>query len=227
MNLLRETTDLNSLYTRELEKIGPLFKGYPWEVKYAYAMWCGQMYYFIRNATRLLAAAAARLDVSNDSLHWAFGDHIQGEKHHEKLLVNDLMRMGFKVDDFPEFPEIATVYQTAFYMIDYQNPAALYGTILYLESLSLTWLPAIFDRCQALYGKTATTFLRVHVAEDVDHIGKAFRVIDSMNPDQCLAVQNGIILASTTYYQFMERLTQVQAFLLENQSVTVESAEVD
>jgi len=201
---------LNALNTRELDKVGPLFLEYPWEKKEAYVMWCGQMYYFISNATRLLAAAAARLSVDNDSLHWAFGDHIQGEKHHEKLLVNDVTRLGFKISDISEFPEIAAVYQTAFYMIEHKNPAALYGTILYLESLSLTWLPEVFRKCESLYGKVATTFLRVHVAEDVDHIENAYKVIEAMSDEQKVAVQNGVILASSTYFQFMRRLCAEQ-----------------
>lgn len=206
MHLLTSPLNLQDLYKSEQEKIGPFFTHYPWEDKRAYAMWCGQMYYFIREATRLLAAAAARLSVKHDHLHWAYADHIQGEKNHEKLLENDLRRLGFKIQDFPEMPEIATVYQTAFYMIDYVNPASLYGTILFLESLSLTWLPDIFKKSESLYGQAATSFMRVHVGEDVEHIDKAFKTIAKMNEEQQLAVQNGLILASTTYYQFMRRL---------------------
>ena len=60
VTLLREPIDLKQLYKQELDKIDPYFADYPWEDKRYYAMWCGQMYYFIRNATRLLAAAAAK-----------------------------------------------------------------------------------------------------------------------------------------------------------------------
>jgi hypothetical protein len=111
MVLPAQILELKNLYLSEQDRLDPHFDKYPWEEKEAYIVWCGQMYYFIRNATRLLASAAARLGVDNDQLHWSFCDHIQEEKHHEKLLVNDLRRLDSCVEDIPEYPEVAAVYQ--------------------------------------------------------------------------------------------------------------------
>ncbi|MBX2986969.1 MAG: iron-containing redox enzyme family protein [Bdellovibrionaceae bacterium] len=198
-----------------LTTLDRIFKDSPWEDPRFYAQWCGQFFYFVAHATRLLAASAARLDLTNDPLHIRFLDHCQEEKHHEQLFLNDLKALGYRIEDLPEFPMTAQLYQSQYYLIDYKDPIALFGSIFYLEGMSLTSGPEVYERVKKAHGDAATTFLRVHVSEDMDHIEKAKAALRQLS-DRQLEIVEWSLKQTASIYEAIMKETLATYHRLEN-----------
>lgn len=177
-------TRLFSAHNDLMESLDRVLMSCPWEDPRFYAVWCGQFYYFVAHATRLLAASAARLGLDRDALHIRFLDHCQEEKHHEKLFLKDLAELGYGIEAIPEFPMTAQLYQSQYYLIDYKDPIALFGSIFYLEGMSLSSGPEIYRRVKAAHGDACCNFVRVHVSDDQDHIEKAKAALRLLTPEQ-------------------------------------------
>ncbi len=163
-----------------------------------YADWLGQFFYFVAHATRLLAASAARLPFNRDTLHIRFIDHCQEEKHHEKLILEDLKALGYNIEDIPELPITAQLYQSQYYLIDYHDPVALFGCILYLEGMSLHSGKQIYQTVRTHFGEPASSFVRVHTQDDITHIDKAKKALQPLTAKEAELVmwsmrQNAVI----------------------------------
>lgn len=175
-----------------LSTLDEMFRAAPWEDPKFYAMWCAQTYYFVSNSTRLLAAGAARLPVSRDVQHIRFINHCQEEKHHEVLIQRDLEALGFSVEDIPELPMTAQLYQSQFYLIEHHDPVALFGNIFYMEGMSLSSGPGVYERTRKAFGDKATTFLKVHVSNDIGHMEKAKAVLRTLTEPQLDLVERSL-----------------------------------
>lgn len=181
---------------------------FPWEYQPAYAAWCGQFYFFVCHATRLLAASAARLGVDRDELHVRFLDHMQEEKHHEKLFEMDLKAMNYSIEGLKEWTITSQLYQSQYYLVEHESPMALLGNIFYLEGMSIYSGPEILTRTLAAHGSKACSFMRVHVSEDCDHVAKATNALAKLNPADLAAVRKSH--AQTTYI-FEQLMAEIMA----------------
>jgi hypothetical protein len=195
------------IHEEKMSVISKILSDFPWESKQAYSLWCGQFYYFVCHATRLLAASAAHLGLDKDPLHIRFLDHMQEEKHHEKLFERDLTNMGFDVTEFKEWPVTAQLYQSQYYLIDYVNPLALLGSIFYLEGLSICSGPELLERTLRAHGDGACTFLKVHVGEDIDHIEKAKNALKQLNENEIRAVTMSYEQTAFLFENLMQEIT--------------------
>lgn len=166
----------------EIKKLEKIILAGPWENPRFYGDFLAQTYYYVCHSTRLLGLAASRLYIDRDSLHRRFAEHIGEEKSHERLAVADLRALGMKLENFPELPVTRAFYETQYYKIERQDPTALLGYILLLEVLSVKVGPALHQRTKAAHGERASSFLRIHVEEDVDHVAKALTQVDGL-PD--------------------------------------------
>lgn len=189
-----------------METLNVVSRQAPWEDREFYANWVGQFYYFVAHATRLLAASAARLTMDRDALHIRFLDHCQEEKHHEKLLLKDLEEMGRSIDEFPESPTVAHLYQSQYYLIDYRDPIALFGSVFYLEGLSLHSGLEIYGRLKKVHGDDACNFIRVHVTEDQDHMEKAHAALRTLPPDQLQLIDWSMRQTAGIYISLIQEL---------------------
>jgi hypothetical protein len=178
----------------------------PWENRDYYAHWCGQSYYLVAHATRMLAASAARLPLDRDDAHMRFIDHCQEEKHHEKLYENDLKFMGRKVQEFEEHPLTSSLYQSQYYLLDYKDAIAPMGGIFYLEGVSVYSGNMLLDRCVKAHGEKACTFLTVHIHDDQDHMKKAEMLLSKMTPAELAVVKTSYHQFSYAYMQFLKEL---------------------
>ncbi|HEY4012269.1 MAG TPA: iron-containing redox enzyme family protein [Polyangiaceae bacterium] len=155
--------------------------GFPWTDRAAYADWLAQTYYYVSHSTRLLASAAARfgLDAAGNALHNRFAAHMSEEKKHELLALHDIKHLGYSLDRLPERPAARMFYEPQYFKIEHESPMALFGYILPLEAAGPLLGRGVMANVTQAFGSSAATFLKVHVNEDVDHLEKAFQMLES------------------------------------------------
>jgi pyrroloquinoline quinone (PQQ) biosynthesis protein C len=156
---------------------------FPWEAKPAYAGWLAQTYFYVRHSTRLLASAAARfgLDNRSNAFHVRFGAHIGEERSHEKLVLHDLKQLGVAAHTLRELDSTRMFYETQYYKIEHIGPYAVYGYILLLEATGPVCGDAIIKRVTQAYGPSCASFLKLHAAEDVDHVQRALDMVGQLD----------------------------------------------
>lgn len=189
-----------------LTKLDRMFLEAPWEDPKFYAMWCAQTYYFVSQSTRLLAAGAARLSVARDAQHIRFINHCQEEKHHEVLIQRDLEHLGYSLDAIPELPMTSQLYQSQFYLIEYHDPVALFGNIFYMEGMSLSSGPQVYERVRKAFGDKATTFLKVHVSNDIGHMEKAKAILRGLTEPQLHLVERSLWQTTAIYESMLSEM---------------------
>lgn len=198
--------ELKQAYQQAMERADGPMNTLNWESKEEYGDWMAQMYYFLCHATRLLCASGARLTMKDDAIHMRMIDHCQQEKTHERMAIRDLAALGYKFTDFPEYPATATVYQSQYYLIDYMDPCALFGCILYLEGLSLHAGKTAYQRVKKAHGDKASLFLRTHTQEDEDHIDQAFAIIGECNEEQLKAALWSLKICDFAYFEMLNEI---------------------
>jgi thiaminase len=155
---------------------------FPWSSRRAYGDWLAQTYYYVRHSTRLLAAAAARFpfDERGSALHYRFAAHIIEEKRHELLALHDLKKLGLELDQFEERHSTRMFYETQYYKIEHQAPSVLFGYIIPLEAIAAAQGSQISAAVTAAFGPKCDSFLKVHGADDIEHLEKALRIIETV-----------------------------------------------
>ena len=201
-----QDSSLKDLTSEELNKILEMWTDYPWENKDAYVEFISNMYYVLSQSCRLLAAAAARCDLDMDVFHHRFIEHAHEEKNHEKLITHDLKALGEQLA--PGLPSITPFWQCQFYMVEHISPLSLFGYILYLENLSLFDGNArrAYQRCVKAHGPKATTYLRIHIEEDVDHVDKLFDYLGKLPKNEVNKVRESLLISSSLYKNFFSEL---------------------
>lgn len=150
------------------------YESMPWDQKEFYANYLAQTFYYVRHSTRILALSAGRLSYEKDQkIHLRFLKHLGEEANHEKLALNDLKFLGYKLQDFDELNSTRFFYEPQYYKIEHQHPLALMGYILFLEVLAQNVCPPLSAKLTNLYGKKSATFLLVHGEEDPSHVEEA------------------------------------------------------
>ncbi len=196
-----QLNELLDYHNKAMLQTQSLLRQCPWENSDFYADWCAQGYYFVCHATRILAASAARTGIERDHLHIRFLDHSQEEKHHEKLYERDLAAMGRSISEFSEMPATAFLYQCQYYLLEHKDPIAPMGGIFYLEGVSVFSGVEIYERVKGRFGAEASTFLKVHVHDDEDHIKKAKQILGSMSPSELKVTSESYKLFHHAYEQ--------------------------
>ena len=166
-----------------LDELGNVVQATPWEDRAVYGAFLAQTYYYVCHSTRLLALAASRFRFSEEKIHRRFVKHATEEMSHEMLALRDLQQLGMTVDEYPEFPSTRAFYQTQYYMIEHVSPWSFWGYILMLEGLALTRGAWLYDQVRRHHGEAAASFIKVHAAEDIEHMAEAEKALQAL-PDQ-------------------------------------------
>jgi pyrroloquinoline quinone (PQQ) biosynthesis protein C len=182
---------------------------FPWADKQAYAGWLEQTYFYVRHSTRLLAAAAARfgLDSRSNALHVRFGAHIGEERSHEKLVLRDLEQLGVPSEKLRELNSTRMLYETQYYKIEHIDPCAVYGYILMLEATGPLCGDAIVARVTQAHGPRCASFLKLHAAEDVDHVQKALEMVAQLDPTTHEAVLQNLHQSGQAYCLMLNEIS--------------------
>lgn len=156
-----------------------------------YATWLAQAYYFVKHSTPMLALSAG-YSAENREYHARCLIHLSEEKGHDKMLLNDLKIMGFDIVSFPELPSTQALYQTQYFWIQHRSPTSFLGYIVLLEGLAIHAGKSVLNQV----GKMPATFLKLHAEEDVDHLQKAYKIIEALpKSEQDLILQNAELAA--------------------------------
>ena len=184
-----QNNTLATTYEDVMLKLGQAVDEFPWENLHAYSMWLSQTYYYVRHSTRLIALSSASIGLENQDFHWRLNAHLDEEKGHEKMCLNDLKHLSRELG--PEVVPTSAFYQCQYYWITRQDPLAFWGYVLMLEGLAAKHGPRLGERLREAYGAKGISFVKVHAEEDQDHIVKAIEYAQKMKPDvQALVIQN-------------------------------------
>ena len=185
-------------------------KQFPWTDRAAYMGWLAQTYYYVRHSTRLLASAAARFPFNRqgDTLHVRFGAHIGEEKRHELLCVHDIQVLGGSIEACPELLATRMFYEPQYYKVEHLAPSVLLGYILPLEVIAPQSGAAIIEHVTSAFGNKSASFLKVHAAEDVDHVQKALALLDALPPNERSWIEDNMRQTALAYVNILGAITR-------------------
>jgi Iron-containing redox enzyme len=185
--------NIKRIYKKHMDSLADVVANYPWDNVEAYAQWLSQTYHYVKYSTRLLTLSSTHVPLDNLPLHNRFIDHAKEERNHEVLLIKDLQAIKRNITDYPEHYPAASLYQSQFYWIQFQDPNAFFGYILFFEGLGSLHCGTMYKEAIKHHGEKAGIFLKVHHEEDQDHIVKAFSQIEKFTSHtQSLVIQNFI-----------------------------------
>lgn len=185
-------------YNAEIKKVRAVFESVPWENPKVYAEFLAQTFFYATHTTRILALAGIRQPLENHDLHLRFLSHAGEERGHDKMLINDLKRLGRTLSEFKCAPATAALFQSQYYWIEHVNPNALFGYILLLEGLSLECGPHLYERTVNSH-KGSTTYLKVHIEEDEGHVELNFKNIEKMSAKDLEWIEENLRQTSEFY----------------------------
>lgn len=185
--------------TKEMQQTSKIITEFPWEDPKAYAMWLVQTFHMVNHSTRLVALAGAYTPIHQNNLHARFVDHSAEERGHEKVCISDLKALGYEVADFPQLYQSASMYQVQYFWIQHRGPTSFFGYTLALECLAEHFGPDLYRRTKEAHGEKAAKFLKLHSAEDIEHIQAAFQQIETLTPDELKLVHENLELSSGLY----------------------------
>jgi hypothetical protein len=202
---------MKKIIEREIQALDQAIGPFSAADKTSYAWWLSQTHYFVCHSTRLLALAASRFGRSDEELHFRFAEHIGEERGHEHMATRDLKALGFKLADYDELPETQAFYQSQYYWIEHVDPIAFFGYILCLEAFSVNSGIRLYKEALAAFGDRATVFMKVHTEEDVDHLGKAVRLVEGLSPEKQQIVLKNFRLSCRLYAAVYEAILKQSA----------------
>lgn len=197
-------------YNTQIEMLGKRFEQFPWEKPDKYACWLAQTYYFVKNSTRLITLTGSLFNHEFEEYHQRFTEYSSEEANHDIMALSDLKKLGYDISSIPELPETSSFWQSQYYWIMAQHPISFYGYILSLEGLAVTVAPKVYERVKSVYGAKGTTFLKVHVAEDIGHMENAMKFINKIPATYHPYVINNLKECCSKYSQILTRAAEFE-----------------
>lgn len=145
-----------------------------------YANWLAQTYYFVRHSTALLGYSLPHL--KSDDLRHHFEKHLGEETRHDLVALKDLQKMKRSISEFQEYNVTQAFYQNQYYRIMFEGGTSLLGYILFLEGIAVHWGKDFYQEVKNTH--QGTSFLRVHVEEDPEHLEGAIKTILSLSQQE-------------------------------------------
>lgn len=188
------------------ESLDPLIQAYKeidWDNQKVYEQYLAQTYYYTFHSTRMLAYAASLTNTAQDGYYKRSIKHISEEQGHEKMALNDLIKMGGKLENYPELPTTKAFWQAQYYYIN-KNNTSLLGYILSLEWLAVEAFPEVYEKVKRLYGPQSSHFIRVHAEEDPEHVDECFEQIDTLTENDKKLVLENFVQSCRMFTLFMK-----------------------
>ena len=192
-----------------VERGGIAVLTFPWENKTAYGNWLAQTYYFVRHTTSFLGLTASRFGHWRRDLQYRQIHHLRGEANHDLLLLKDLEVLGLNLEVFPELAETASLYQSQYYFIEHEHPAAHYAYAFFLEGLAATKIELFYGRLERTYSPDAYGFLRVHMIEDRDHFEEGLSALDFLSEPEVDAFRRNLHQTAYLYIQMLGHIERI------------------
>lgn len=200
---MNSTKDIRATMIERINMMQKTLDTLPWKDRDFYAIWLSQTYYYVRNATRVLAKAAYHCPYEEEDLHKRLIQSIIEEKSHEIMATNDLAGIGRDIKDYPEFASTMTYHQTLLRLIDCYGSYALPGYFVVLEGLGALGTDEIYDSLVAEFGKESVQFLRVHGRVDKHHFDDGVEYIKSLPQAKQDVIMNAAMISSDLYNKML------------------------
>lgn len=182
-------------------------KKFPWHDKLAYAAWLANSYHYANNSTRILALVAGTMPMHLTKLSNRFIQHAAEEKGHERLLENDIAKLGFKVSEIAISPTMQIYYRSLYYWsTSAGSPVGLIGWILSLEALATNLGGWIYTEINKYHGSNCASFLKVHSDADPEHVEKALEVVKLLDNTEARIVADANAMYSATYINILNEI---------------------
>lgn len=172
-----------------------------------YANWLAQTYYFVSHSVRLSALGASKLDVDHP-LSKRMVAHTREEAGHHILAKRDIEALGRKLEDFPQLGVTSAFYQAQYYVVLFEDPSHLIGQILMLEAVSVELGAWMYDLVLRKHGDAATRFVKVHAAEDQDHVRHAIAAVNALSDTQRKGVEKNFRQACEMYFLILRSIKE-------------------
>jgi hypothetical protein len=189
--------------------MGAAVQSFTWENPVAYGYWLAQTYYFVRHTTSFLGLTASRFGHWQRDRQYRQIRHLAGESGHDQLLVNDLKTLGREFRDFPELPETSALYQSQYYFIDHEQPAAHFAYAYVLEGLAAKKIQLIYPRLTTIYPPEACRFLHVHMIEDQEHFEDGLDILDDLTAPEASSFLRNLQQTSYFYIAMLDHIQRV------------------
>lgn len=205
---------LEVAFDRRLKSLERAVDAFPWTDAQAYAYWLAQQYALVRHTTTYLALLAGASGVRRPDDHARALAHLREETGHEALLLSDLKALGQDVASFPELVPTTLLYQTQYYWLLREDPAAHAGYALMLEGLAARKAKALAAIVESAHGKSACGFLRVHASEDERHYAEGIAHLATQPREVLVGVLANLERSQELYQQMLELVAQKAAAAL-------------
>ena len=210
-NLLTEAT---SRYRHQMEALPQLqaMLGGNFS-KSSYAKFLIELYPIVSNFCPLMAAAAGRCaDRYANLRHYLYG-HIEHEKDHETMVINDLEQIGYRCDDLPREnpgPAARAMLAYNYYAIDRIDPHYVIGMLYVLELMSSGYASNIAQSISRAIDHPMTrgfSFLDSHGTLDDDHLADLIGLIQSIESPEL--VEKVVDSVDMNFYLFRQVISDL------------------
>jgi pyrroloquinoline quinone (PQQ) biosynthesis protein C len=198
--------ELKEIFEIEQKKLEEIRKAFPWDNQEAYINWLVNTYEYALNTSKILATTGGRLPGEKNVVSNRFIAHASEEKGHEKLLENDVKNFGLRMNDLQSSILGQAFHQSLYYWMYADNPLGIFGWVLALEGFAVRNCTAMYDICNKTFGSKCSSFLKVHAAEDEDHLHKAFESIKSFTGEENALIAHSLKFYSGMYGNLLQKI---------------------
>lgn len=183
-NLLADITDRHRHKMEALPQLQAMLGGT--YSKAAYVEFLIQLYPIVSNFCPLMAAAAGRCADRHTTLRQFLYQHIEHEKGHEAMVINDLEQLGCQYSDLPNIhsgPAARAMLAYNYHVIDRVDPHYAIGMVYVLELMSAGYASKVAQSISRAIDQPITrgfSFLDSHGTLDDDHIANVSELIQSL-----------------------------------------------
>lgn len=183
-NLLADITDRHRHKMEALPQLQAMLGGT--YSKAAYVEFLVQLYPIVSNFCPLMAAAAGRCADRHTTLRQFLYQHIEHEKGHEAMVINDLEALGCQYSDLPNIhsgPAARAMLAYNYHVIDRVDPHYVIGMVYVLELMSAGYASKVAQSISRAIDQPITrgfSFLDSHGTLDDDHIANVSELIQSL-----------------------------------------------
>jgi len=192
-------------------------RAFPWHDSASYALYLKQTWAFVRHSCALIGGCGTRLN-DQPTIQRRFFHHVVEELGHEELAKRDIIALGYDFDELPVLSITKGFVHAQYYHVHHVSPYALFGYIVLLETLPVQnadLLPALI-KC---HGPKATSFLKLHVEEDVDHSDNAWKMIAMLPAETLDQIYDNFQECSDNYTAMLKQITEIYQETASNKEV--------
>lgn len=205
---LIDITDLNRRAVESIPQMQDMLNGR--FSRQRYVNFLILIYPIVSNFCPLIARAAAGCADRYDKLRDYLYDHIQEERGHERIILDDLESMEFDASGIPYLqpkPPVQAILGYNYHAIDTVDPHAILGMIYVLEIMSCVYGGKVADAISQTIRLPLTqgfTFLTSHAELDEDHMGELRAMVQCVHAPE---LQNIIVYSvRVNFYLFRQVL---------------------